>query len=166
MRGDALRLVHAVVLLAAAAGAAAIPLARKDRWVVRPQAGVPGGRPADTTPDAMDATVQEDPFRLDRQLSAIPFGDLPQAAQAAPIPEESDHEAERPSWRLSGIVWGDAPLALLEGAGEDGGARILAKGDSVGEIVVLDVGPDSVLLGEGAMRWTFGFTRQLAQGVR
>jgi len=141
----------------AAAGLVAGSFARRDR-VPAAGAAVPS---AEATPHAPGGGAQAssspglNPFRWDHQVSATRYvRDEPPAVAAVPEQTESPEDAA-PTWRLTGVLWGDPPLALLEGVPGHQGPGIFGIGDQVEGAIVTVIWPDSVLLRRGTHAWVY-----------
>ncbi len=73
-------------------------------------------------------TIERDPFRTARSPAVVAYDPLRSAAAVAAPP--------KPALVLTGIVWGTAPEAVLEGLPGVNGARVLRAGDVVSGLVV------------------------------
>jgi hypothetical protein len=76
--------------------------------------------------DSLDEKViARDPFRSTRHSAAVPFDPNPPAPMAAEPPPP------KPTLAVTGIVWGAAPSAVLEGLPGVEGARLVRAGEVI-----------------------------------
>ncbi|MEM7417911.1 MAG: hypothetical protein AAF389_20655 [Gemmatimonadota bacterium] len=98
---------------------------------------------------SVDSLWLSAPFRLGRQIP-------PRYRPAEEVDFAEPEEAVRPEWRLTGIVRGEEPVALIEGVGGRGeAARMVQVGDPVGDWTVLWIAGDTAVIGDGVVRWTY-----------
>lgn len=86
------------------------------------------------------AVVDHDPFRLTRSPAATAYSPVPvEPVYVEPPPP-------KPQLVLTGIMWGDEPIAIVEGVPGIDGARLLRPGDSVGGIRIRRITRQDVTL--------------------
>jgi hypothetical protein len=136
-----------IIAAGAAAGvwAATVPITQEGRMdAVR----TPAGRATAHRPDAADSLVanafRRPLFRPGRRPAAIGFD--PAHSEAASSGESAAPPVERPSLSLSGIVWGDEPMAIVEGMPGTEGSTVLRRGDTSNGIRVTRVERTRVVL--------------------
>lgn len=88
---------------------------------------------------ALAAAVAKAPFRK-RRTSAAPYD--PALIGGPPPPPAPP----KPAVILAGIVWGDQPVAAIEGVPGSEGAVVLGIGDSTGGVRVRRITRESVIL--------------------
>lgn len=90
----------------------------------------------------ISAAASEAPFRAGRTPATRPYdprGNDPASPTGPPAPA-------KPLLRLSGIVWGGQPSAVIEGLPGAGGPRVVRSGDVVGELRVRRVAREQVIV--------------------
>lgn len=102
--------------------------------------------PAVLTTDSLAALVNRNPFRMSRGPADIPYDPVQPAPAVEPPP--------RPTFAVSGILWGPAPLAFLEGLPGTEGARIVRPGDEVGVFRVLRITRSALTVRGPDTTWT------------
>jgi hypothetical protein len=117
----------------------------------------PSGRvaPLEATPhspmrwDSLSSLlVARDPFRADRVPAPVAFDPNPvQPSEAPPAPP-------KPALLLTGIVWGTAPSAIIEGLPGLEGSRLMLQGDVAGGITLRRIGEHRVVLSGYDTTWT------------
>lgn len=81
------------------------------------------------TGDSLAPVVARNPFRVSRSPAPLPFDPIqPVSVQEAPAP--------KPQFTVSGILWGAAPLAFVEGFPGVEGARVVRVKEKVGAFQV------------------------------
>jgi len=98
------------------------------------------------TESLASVAVGRDLFRADRRPA--PSYD-PGRASAPPSPPEA-----KPTLVLSGIVWGDPPLAILEGIPGREAPQVLRTGDFIAGLTVRRIEPRRVLVVGRDTTWT------------
>jgi len=102
--------------------------------------------PAYQTESLASITVARDLFRVDRRPA--PAYD-PGRASARPSAAEA-----KPTLVLSGIVWGDPALAIIEGIPGRDGPQVLRTGDVVASLTVRRIEPHRVVVVGRDTTWT------------
>ena len=101
-------------------------------------------RPAD---DLIRLARAQTPFRASRRPPSVRFG-------MASMPVVVVAAVPKPVLRLTGILWGSEPVALLEGVPGQEGAVVVREGESVGALRVIRVERSRVLLSGFDTTWT------------
>jgi hypothetical protein len=96
-----------------------------------------------------------DPFRITRKAPAHRYERLDASAAPSTRALPPPTQMPPPEWRLTGIVWGSAPVAVFEGVEGIEGSALLGEGDSVGAIRVDRLTPDTVILSGQTGSWSF-----------
>ena len=86
------------------------------------------------------ASTSEAPFRANRTPAPVRYDPL----GSDPLLDPGPPPPPRPRLRLTGIVWGDRPSAVIEGLPGASGPRVVQGGDVIGELRVRRVGPEQV----------------------
>jgi len=86
------------------------------------------------------ALALRDPFRPARRPAAAVYDPAP----APVVPPEPP--PPKPALVLTGLLWGPAPTAVLEGVPGTDGPRVLAAGDTLGGLRVRRITAHSVLI--------------------
>ncbi|HEU4648238.1 MAG TPA: hypothetical protein VFS33_04200 [Gemmatimonadales bacterium] len=96
------------------------------------------------------AAAARAPFRSNRVAAAIAYDPdrPPQPGMPTPPP------APKPTLALSGIVWGTAPAAVLEGVPGVDGPRVVRAGESVGGLRVKRIRRDAIVVVGLDTSWT------------
>lgn len=95
---------------------------------------------------------------------AQPFSDLFRAGRVTPMTRYSSSSRPvrrappeppppKPEWRITGILGGRSPVALVAGVGGQAASTIVSQGDSIGRYVVSRIAADSVLVRHGDVVW-------------
>jgi len=94
--------------------------------------------PDSTLADAARILVDTDPFRLNRTPPSVAFG-------AKPV---TDHRLSTPPLRLTlhGVVGGPPWRAVIDGIPGKPTNTVVAQGATIGSLVVVEVGADSVVI--------------------
>jgi len=98
---------------------------------------------------AGEQIVARDPFRVTRRPAILAYDPL-RVGQPPPPP------VPKPMLALDGIVWdgGVNPTALVEGFAGIDGARVVRRGDVVGDLRVKDIRRDRVVIVGRDTVWT------------
>jgi hypothetical protein len=148
-----------IAIVAASTGVISVREAPRDRVGVdaRPASGP---EPLDSTPDLAwlsIAAAEANPFRRTR-MRVSPGYDV-RREEATPAVEDVEPPlpppVPRPDWILTAIIWGSEPVAVFEGIEGSPDSRIVAPGDTVGELVIAGVTADSVVVVQEDTSWTF-----------
>lgn len=96
----------------------------------------------DTLDAALERAVARAPFRATRRLATVAYDpsrlvDLVSPAVPAP---------PKPILALSGIVWGYAPTAVVEGIPGIDGPRLVQRGDVIGALTIRRIEPTRVVV--------------------
>ncbi len=153
----ALDVLRAVMVLFAAAGLFAASRAPRDRTPRLLPDSSPSAVVRAPNPDLgwRAITVMElDPFRRDRKAPSPRYDSTPPSDTTTP-PDAGPPPVIRPEWRLAGILWGNPPVALFDDIAGRSGPGIFAAGDTVGDITIAVIWPDSVLVRHGDRAWTY-----------
>lgn len=119
--------------------AALVPVSEGNVQPARAQAQTPAiafSYPADSFAHRV---IERDPFRVARRPAAVAYDPSPAAAAAAAVPAPP-----KPVLVLTGIVWGKAPEAVVEGLPGVEGPRVLRVGDQVAGLGVRRIEPGRV----------------------
>jgi len=92
-------------------------------------------------------TVRRDLFRTDRHPAAVPYDPT---RGAAPPPDGPP----KPQLTLTGVVWGDAPEAVIEGLPTAPGPRVVRVGDVVGGVTIKRIEVGLVIAAGFDTTWT------------
>lgn len=112
--------------------------------------GPPGPRsiPARYAADSLARdVVRRDVFRVGRHPAAVAYDPVRGAAPPPPGPP-------KPALVLTGIVWGAAPEAVVEGLPNASGPRVLRVGDVWGGVRVRRIAQNRVVLSGFDTTWT------------
>jgi hypothetical protein len=116
------------------------------RFAAQPRRSAPAPSPAESLADKVAAG---DLFRADRHPAAVAYdpghSSSPVAIAPAPI---------RPVLILSGLVWGPAPAAVIEGLPGTDGSRVLHAGDIVGGLRLIRIRVEGVVIAGMDTTWT------------
>jgi hypothetical protein len=93
--------------------------------------------------------LARDLFRADRRPTAVAYDPERGANPASPTPVLS-----RPTLALTGLVWGPAPEAVIEGLPGTGGPRILRPGEVVAGLRLIRMTPTEVVIVGMDTTWT------------
>lgn|GEM_PF-3411072 len=108
-----------------------------------PARGAAHGRESSAALDSLiSASASEAPFRASRTPATRrydPLNNDPALPTEPPAPP-------KPLLRLSGIVWGERPSAVIEGLPGASGPRVVRSGDVVGELRVRRVAREQVIV--------------------
>ena len=152
-----MRTIQGALGLAAVVGFAVAALgATRDR-MGKPLDFVPvSSVSSDTAPAARgdadslrSVVVENDPFRPSRRPPELEFGSLPATGGAGDGP--APHP--RPTLVLTGLVWGSAPTAIIEGLPETHEPTIVAVGDTVAGLVIREITRDQVTIVGAYTTW-------------
>ena len=92
--------------------------------------------------------VARDAFRPSRAPAPVPFQpEQPEGAMREPPPP-------RPNLRLTGIVWGAEPAAILEGVPGSDGPRVMRRGETAGGLNVRRIEQSRVTVTGMDTTWT------------
>lgn len=98
------------------------------------------------TSDSLAPLVSRNPFRVSRGPADTPYDPIqPAPAEEPPL---------RPAFTVSGILWGPAPLAFLDGLPGTDGARIVRPGDAIGVLRIVRIARLSVTVRGPDTTWT------------
>ena len=98
-------------------------------------------------------TVEHDPFRLERRPSDVPY--VPGIESAPPPPPEPP----KPVLVLTGIMGGPPWQGVLEGLPGTGGSTVVREGQLVGELRVVRVTREEVVVEGADTTWTLRVRR-------
>ena len=115
----------------------------------RSVAALPPYRPTALPPLTLTRLADKDPFRLSRQPAPVAYDPQTRATGETPAPPPP-----RPQFLVSGILWSEAPSALVEGFPGFEGARLVRQGDRVGEFRVLRIRQTAVEIRGPDTTWT------------
>lgn len=96
----------------------------------------------------LGAVVAHDPFRARRAPSAVVYDPVALAAGPPPL------APPKPTLVLSGIVWGSAPQAVIEGLPGIDGPRVMRVGDMVAGLTVRRIDASRVVIAGLDTTWT------------
>lgn len=96
----------------------------------------------DSLESAAEETAANDPFRLARAPSSVPFEPTSRSTVAGPPPLPTS----RPALKLAGVIGGPPWEALLEGIPGREGSALVRRGDVLGTLTVRSVGRDTVVV--------------------
>lgn len=105
-------------------------------------------------PDAAATIAESAPFRLDRRPASVPYGHEPvERDLQQPTPPPS------PTLFLSGIIGGPPWEAIVEGLpGGEGGVLVYA-GQTLGDLRVVSIQPDTVVVAGPDTTWVLTLRR-------
>ena len=110
------------------------------------QVTVPRAAPVDSM---SRAAIEAAPFRLRRVLPSVRYDPLKAAEPGVPaVPKPP-----KPTLVLSGIVWGFAPAAALEGIPGVDGARLVMQGDTVAGLRIRRISRGEVVVAGFDTTW-------------
>ena len=124
--------------------------------------GVTGGSTISDTVDAEELAdmsaqvVEQDPFRLERHPSGVPFLSEPENQ----IETQKPQQPPRPALAVSGIVGGPPWIAILTGVPGRAGAAVVREGDSFADLVVRSVSQHGVVVSAPDTVWRLVMRRQ------
>lgn len=146
-------------------GAAVLALVRIDHALPTLSDSQPtnGGTPSAVRPVGVEAlhtaaaeVVETDPFRLERHPAAVPFDPQGGTARgAAPPPAPPP----RPALALGGILGGPPWEAILEGIPARTQGMVIQSGESIGDLRVRSIGPDTVVVDGPDTTWILTLKR-------
>src|SRR5262249_2886751 len=120
------------------------------------RSGLPAAEPlsAPSAPAAteLDATVEHDPFRLERHASPIAYRPELEGVPPPPPPPKQPH----PVLSVSGILGGPPWDALVDGVPGHDASTLVHQGDVLGTLKVKSVTRDSVIITGEDTTWRLG----------
>lgn len=152
------------------------------RWAVRdrlpaearpPSPPVHGAVSAVAAPEPVDSIWFVAPFQASRTLPPERY--TPEAAAAAEAEaaaaaaakendrraaqEAAELQANKPEWKLTGVLVGSSNVALFDGpTGPEGSVGVLGVGDEVDGFTVSVIEADSVVVTKDEASWTYTLT--------
>ena len=147
-RRDVFGLTAAMVV--GASGFALVPAASRDRSAALPATQDTGALQVSRDTSLSDArdVARLAPFRANRTAALLEY------EPGSPEPTAPPPALERPTWRLTGVLFGSPAVAVFEGF-QDNAPRLLASGDSVEAYLVAAISGDSVVVEGRGTRWKF-----------
>jgi hypothetical protein len=103
----------------------------------------------------LDATVDHDPFRLERHASPIAYKPELEGVAPPPPPQRPPH----PTLTVSGILGGPPWDALLEGVPGHDGSMLVHPGDVIGTLKIRSVSRDTVVVTGDDTTWHLALKR-------
>lgn len=139
-------------------GLGVAPLGIRDRELPARAAGAPA-RPAPAGEHVVPVAelVALAPFRSTRRAPEVTYAEA-RARGEASRPDEQEGSVVRPDWQLTGIVWGDTPIALFDGIEGEGRTRLAAIGDDIGPFRVARIDSTEVVVSRGDSTWIYRIT--------